>query len=88
MGKKAKAASKSSLPMKVLGGGAAALICTAALAYFAMSSSEAKALKPPSRTTAEAAPLHTLSAQKIGGIDFDLAALAGKAAVLVNVASS
>jgi hypothetical protein len=72
--------------MKVLGCGATALVCTA-LAYYAMSSSEAKALQPPPRTRA-AATLHTLSAKNIGGVDFGLASLAGKAALLVNVASS
>lgn len=73
--------------MKVLGGGAAALVCTAALAYFAMSSPDAKSRQPLPRTRAVAV-LHTLSVKKIGGTDFSLASLATKAALLVNVASS
>jgi len=76
----------SSLPTTVLlVGGAVAVLCTAA--YFTMSASLPPAKQPPPPQVARTT-LHSLTATKIDGTALDLAALAGKAALVVNVASS
>mmetsp|Transcript_14167 Transcript_14167/g.43408 ORF Transcript_14167/g.43408 Transcript_14167/m.43408 type:complete len:93 (-) Transcript_14167:747-1025(-) len=80
---------RSSIATWVAMGGAAALLCTAALAYFASSGAK---LKPPPRSAASAsraaAPIHGVRARKIDGSELDLASIVGKAALIVNVASS
>jgi len=73
------------LPLKVLAGGAATLLCTAALAFLAMPSS---VQPPPPQVRAAQSSLHALSARRIDGSPLDLATLSGKAVLMVNVASS
>jgi len=64
------------LPLKVLAGGAATLLCTAALAFLAMPSS---VQPPPPQVRAAQSSLHALSARRIDGSPLDLATLSGKA---------